>query len=85
MDRYRIRSLEKLLAAKTLTTVQERQALVELTRKIAIYLAGARRRQRKNEMTVYACKEAFYRGLLASSSLPGVTEAVRAEEVRTCV
>ena len=85
MDRYRIRSLEKLLAAKTLTTAQERQALVELTRKIDIYLAGARRRQRKNEMAVYACKDAFYRGLLASSSLPGVTEAVRAEEVRTCV
>ena len=85
MDRYRIRSLEKLLAAKTLTTVQERQALVELTRKINIYLAGARRRQRKNEMVIYACKEAFYRSLLASSSLPWVTEAVRAEEVRTCV
>ena len=85
MDRYRIRSLEKLLAAKTLTTAQERQALVELTRKIDIYLAGARRRQRKNEMAVYACKDAFYRGLLASSSLPGVTAAVRAEEVRTCV
>ncbi|HAT28906.1 MAG TPA: glycosyl transferase, partial [Gammaproteobacteria bacterium] len=27
MDRYRIRSLEKLLAAKTLTAMQERQAL----------------------------------------------------------
>ena len=85
MDRYRIWSLEKLLAAKTLTTAQERQALGELTRKIDIYLTGARRRRRRNEIAIYACKEAFYRGLLASSSLPGVTEAVRAEEVRTCV
>ena len=85
MDRYRIRSLEKLLAAKTLTAVQEQQALEELTRKIDIYLAGARRRQRKNEIAIYACKEAFYRGLLASGSFPGVTETVRVEEVRTCV
>ena len=76
MDRYRIWSLEKLLAAKTLTTAQERQALGELTRKIDIYLTGARRRRRRNEIAIYACKEAFYRGLLASSSFSGVTEAV---------
>ena len=85
MDRYRIQSLEKLLAAKTLTAVQERQALEELTRKIDIYLTGARRRQRQNEIAIYACKEAFYRRLLASSSFLGTTEAVRTEEARMCV
>ena len=85
MDRYRIRSLEKLLAAKTLTAVQERQALEELTGKINIYLAGARRRQRENEIAIYARKKTFYHGLLESSSLPGVAEAVRTEEVRACV
>ena len=85
MDRYRIQSLEKLLAAKTLTAVQERQALEELTRKIDIYLTGARRRQRQNEIAIYACKEAFYRRLLASSSFRGATEAVRTEEARMCV
>ena len=85
MDRYRIQSLEKLLAAKTLTAVQERQALEELTRKIDIYLTGARRRQRQNEIAIYACKEAFYRRLLASSSFLGTTETVRTEEARMCV
>ena len=85
MDRYRIRSLEKLLAAKTLTAMQERQALEELTRKIDIYLTGARRRRRQNEIAIYACKEAFYRRLLASNSFPGATEAVWTEEARTCV
>ena len=85
MDRYRIQSLEKLLAAKTLPAVQERQALEELTRKIDIYLTGARRRQRQNEIAIYACKEAFYRRLLASSSFLGTTETVRTEEARMCV
>ncbi len=84
MDRYRIWSLEKLLAAKTLNAAQERQALGELTRKIDIYLTGARRRRRRNEIAIYACKEAFYRGLLASSSFSGVTEAVGTEEARSC-
>ena len=85
MDRYRIQSLEKLLAAKTLTTMQERQALEELTRKIDIYLTGARRRQRQNEIAIYACKEIFYRRLLASSSFLVTTEAVRTEEAKMCV
>ena len=85
MDRYRIWSLEKLLAAKTLTAAQERQALGELIRKIDIYLTGARRRQRQNEIAIYACKEAFYRRLLASSSFLGTTETVRTEEARMCV
>ena len=85
MDRYRIWSLEKLLAAKTLTAAQERQALGELTRKIDIYLTGARRRRRRNEIAIYACKVAFHRGLLASSSFSGVTEAMRTEEARSCV
>jgi glycosyltransferase involved in cell wall biosynthesis len=85
MDRYRIRSLEKLLATNSLTTVQEQQALVELTRKIDIYLAGARRRQKRNEITIYASKNTFYRGLLAPSSVSGITKAERNQGTRTCV
>ena len=85
IDRYRIRSLEKLLAAETLTAVQKQQVLEELIRKIDIYLTGARRRRRQNEIAIYACKETFYRRLLASSSFPGTSETVRTEEVRICV
>ena len=84
MDRYRIKSLEKLLAVKTLTAVQERQVLQELARKIDIYLTGARRRRRQNEIAIYACKEAFYRRLLASSSFLEATEAVQTEKAKTC-
>ena len=62
MDRYRIRSLETLLAAKTLTAAQKQQALEELTRKIDIYLAGARRRQRKKRDSNLRLQRSFLSG-----------------------
>lgn len=73
LDRYRIRSLEKLLASKTLTTKQMTPTLTELIRKIDIYLTGAYRRKRYGEAQYYEEKKTFYKrielGFLSTASL----------------
>jgi len=69
IDRYRIRSLEKLLSSKKLKTEQMGAALAELIRKIEIYLAGAYRRQRYAEIKCYEEKKAFYENMQSNSLL----------------
>jgi len=73
IDRYRIRSLEKLLASKKLTTKQIAPTLTELIRKIDIYLIGAYRRKRYSEAQCYEQKKTFYKhielGFLSTASL----------------
>ena len=69
IDRYRIRSLEKLLSSKKLKTEQIGYALAELIRKIEIYLTGAYRRQRYAEIQCYEEKKAFYENMQSSPLL----------------
>ena len=72
MDRYRIRSLETLLASRQLSNQQTQQVLTALTRKIDIYLTGANRRQRLSEALHYRRKKLFYEGLIRSIIRPEV-------------
>ncbi len=72
MDRFRIRALEKLVHSRALTPPHLRSALEEILRKIAIYLAGARKRQKAVEVAAYERKQRYYGRLLARAwpSLP---------------
>lgn len=56
MDRFRIRSLEKLIAGGTLTPRQSSAARAELLRKIRIVLAGARKRANRAMIECYGAK-----------------------------
>jgi glycosyltransferase involved in cell wall biosynthesis len=60
MDRFRIRSLEKIIAGGELSISQERAALETLMAKIDIYLGGARKRGRGEEVELYQEKRALY-------------------------
>jgi len=60
MDRYRICALEKLMQSGKLGAEQTRETLGEILRKIDIYLTGAIRRQRKEEVGLYNKKRADY-------------------------
>ncbi len=54
MDRFRIRSLAKMLSQAILTPEQRALTLTELRRKCAIYAQGARKRGRFEEAAEYA-------------------------------
>ena len=54
MDRFRIRSLVKMLSQGTLAPEQRALTLAELRRKCAIYAQGARKRGRFEEAAEYA-------------------------------
>ncbi len=50
LDRYRIRALEKILAADVLADEDRQAAIATLTQKIDVYAAGARKRGRLREV-----------------------------------
>ncbi|MDX1489214.1 MAG: hypothetical protein R3268_13475, partial [Acidiferrobacterales bacterium] len=60
MDRFRIRALEKILRADTLSDSERRVTLRVLLEKIRIYLIGAQKRQRWQEVAEYEKKHAYY-------------------------
>jgi glycosyltransferase involved in cell wall biosynthesis len=66
MDRFRIRALEKILRAGILSDSERHAALRVLLEKIRIYLVGARKRQRWQEVAEYRQKQAYYAGLAAA-------------------
>ncbi len=53
MDRFRIRSLEKILTNGSLTAAQKSLTLEELRKKCAVYANGARKRGRADEAEEY--------------------------------
>ncbi|MGD2098431.1 MAG: glycosyltransferase [Desulfobacterales bacterium] len=53
LDRYRIRSLTKLLEGNYLKPPQKRAALATLTEKCAVYAGGCRKRGREEEANYY--------------------------------
>ena len=82
MDRYRIQALEKLLLSEVLSKTQSHKAIAEMLRKIEIYVAGAGRRHRWQEVQRYTQKRAHYENSVAvSSSLEQPSEA---PESRSC-
>jgi glycosyltransferase involved in cell wall biosynthesis len=56
MDRFRIRALEKILIAGHLDENQRREAARTLVRKVDIYLEGARKRGKQDEVDRYERK-----------------------------
>ena len=64
LDEYRIRALEKILAA-SLTLPQRRSVLEHLVHKCRIVAQGARKRQHEARWTTYSAKEQHYRQQLA--------------------
>ena len=82
MDRYRIQALEKLLLSEVLSETQSQKAIAEMLRKIEIYVAGARRRHRWQEVQRYTRKRAYYENSVALASGPG--ERGEVPELRSC-
>ena len=82
MDRYRIQALEKLLLSGVLSATQSQEAIAEMLRKIEIYVAGARRRHRWQEVQRYTQKRAHYESSVAVSS--GFGQRSDAPESRSC-
>lgn len=69
IDRYRIQSLEKIIASKLLTPEQMHCALDELLIKLNIYLTGAYRRRRFTEIESYERKKTFYQKMQLNSQM----------------
>ena len=69
IDRYRIQSLEKIIASKALTPEQTRHTLDELLIKLDIYLKGAYRRKRFTEIESYERKKTFYKKMQLNSQI----------------
>jgi glycosyltransferase involved in cell wall biosynthesis len=82
MDRYRIQALEKLLLSEVLSVTQSQEAIAEMLRKIEIYVAGARRRHRWQEVQRYTQKRSHYEGSVAVTS--GFGQRSDASESRSC-
>ena len=82
MDRYRIQALEKLLLSEVLSETQSHKVIAEMLRKIEIYVAGAGRRHRWQEVQRYAQKRAYYENSVAVSS--GLEQPSEAPESRSC-
>jgi len=53
MDRFRIQALNKILASGELNPAQQQKTLSEMNKKIHVYIAGARKRNKHNEATYY--------------------------------
>lgn len=60
LDRYRIRSLDKLLRGGTLSPEQSRAAAVKLSEKCVIYAAGCRKRGKIQDAETYEALAARY-------------------------
>ncbi len=64
MDRFRIHALRRILDAGVLNAADDRAARQMLLRKIDIYLTGARKRGRVEEVAVYeALRQEYFEGL----------------------
>ena len=64
MDRFRIRALEKILESGTLSPTARRAALHSLLDKIEVYLSGARKRGKLDDVAAYQDKQENYLKLL---------------------
>ena len=64
MDRFRIRALEKVIDTEALSPESRRAAVRMLVEKIDVYLAGARKRGKENDVQGYASKRDHYASLL---------------------
>jgi glycosyltransferase involved in cell wall biosynthesis len=64
MDRFRIRALEKLLQSDSLSVADRRAVARTLVGKIDVYLAGARKRAKWEEVNVYRTRRDLYARLL---------------------
>lgn len=60
MDRFRIRALEGILQSSSLTPDERAAALKTLVDKIGVYLTGARKRGKTDEIEDYETKRATY-------------------------
>jgi hypothetical protein len=60
MDRFRIRALEKVISSEPLSAEDRLAANRMLVEKIEIYLAGARKRGKWDEVSEYERKRALY-------------------------
>ena len=74
MDRFRILALVKILLAKTLSPVQEESTLRELREKIRVYLLGAQKRNKKNEVKAL---ESLYHNDFLTDKLPELDDFFR--------
>jgi glycosyltransferase involved in cell wall biosynthesis len=64
MDRYRIMALEKMIQTRTLPEVHRQKTLRELINKVDIYLSGARKRKKYEDISLYETKKKTYLNLL---------------------
>lgn len=53
MDRFRIQALNKILASGELNPAQQQKTLSEMNKKIHVYIAGAEKRNKHNEVKYY--------------------------------
>lgn len=68
MDRFRIRALEKIFHANALSNNERHATLEVLLEKIRIYLVGAQKRQRWQEVAAYEKKQAYYSQLVTNAA-----------------
>ncbi len=66
MDRYRIAALEKIIKNSRLDDQKRMAATEMLLNKINIYLTGARKHQKENDVLLYGQKQKRYKSLLNS-------------------
>jgi len=67
MDRFRIAALEKILANGRLNKTQRTSAVQMLLKKMDIYIQGARKRGKKDEILLYSEKRKQYECLLTAN------------------
>jgi len=60
MDRFRIKALVNLLADNFLTTEQTSLVVAQLQKKISIYLNGAIKRKKNDDIKYYSSLQAIY-------------------------
>ncbi len=64
MDRFRIASLEKMINDPVLSARYKTKTLEIIIKKIKIYIIGAVKRDKKDEVTVYTKKKEYYEEIL---------------------
>lgn len=67
MDRFRIQALEKILEQDVLSAEQKRAAIEMLLEKIRVYVLGAQKRDKEQEVAQYESKAAHYRRQLEAT------------------
>jgi glycosyltransferase involved in cell wall biosynthesis len=69
MDRFRIRALEKVIRSGVLSPEARREAVDMLLAKTDVYVNGARRREKHNEVEVYKAKRERFEKLSSNEAL----------------